>query len=82
MIDLPVGPGENPPSMKTRRVTANLPEELLREAQALSGQGITETLVLGLEWVIKAAALQQAARLKGKIHLRADEGRKPVGTRN
>lgn len=62
--------------MKTRRVTANLPETLLAEAQALSGQGITETLVLGLQWVVRASAAERAAKLKGRLQLKIDEGRK------
>jgi hypothetical protein len=34
---------------KTRRVTANLPEDLLDKAMDYTGKGITETLVEGLE---------------------------------
>ena len=34
---------------KTRRITANVPEDLLRAAQEVTGTGITETIVESLE---------------------------------
>lgn len=34
-----------------KRVTANLPEDLLKEAMAVTNEGLTETLVQGLEMV-------------------------------
>jgi hypothetical protein len=62
--------------MKTRRITANLPEALLREAQKVSAQGITETLILGLEIIARKSALGKAQDLKGKIALSPDRGRR------
>jgi hypothetical protein len=61
--------------MKTRRVTANLPEALLIEAQKACGKGITETLVEGLEAVLRKGALRKAESLRGKITIEADKGR-------
>ena len=55
-----------------RRVTANLPVELLSSAQRVTHQGITETLVRGLELVRRSAAAAKAARLKGRLHLDVD----------
>ena len=52
-----------------RRVTANLPENLLQEAMKVTRQGITETLVTGLELVRNSGAYQTAMALKGKIKL-------------
>ncbi len=57
---------------ETRRVTANLPSELLDEAMKVTGRGITETLVEGLRRVRRARAYQKAMELRGKIHLTVD----------
>jgi hypothetical protein len=56
----------------TRRVTANLPEELLEEACRVTGQGITQTLIQGLQMVRRTLAAQKAGALKGKLHLKLD----------
>ena len=56
----------------TRRVTANVPVVLRAEAQRVTGKGLTETLVRGLELVRRSAAAEKAARLKGKIRLDVD----------
>lgn len=57
---------------KTRRVTANLPEILLKEAIEASGASLTETLVQGLELVRRAGAFKKALALKGKLNLKLD----------
>lgn len=62
--------------MPTRRITANLPSDLLEKALTLTGQGITETLVAGLEAILKREVLERAKKLQGKIHLEEDGGRK------
>ena len=56
----------------TKRITANLPEELLDEATAVTGKGITETLVAGLELVRRSRAHVKAAALRGKLILDLD----------
>jgi hypothetical protein len=58
--------------MNTRRVTANLPIQLLEEACQTSGKGITETLVEGLELVRRRAAASKAKALRGRLHLDID----------
>lgn len=58
--------------MVVKRVTANLPEELLREATRATGLGITDTLVRGLELLTRRRAYEKALRLKGKMDLRID----------
>lgn len=55
-----------------RRITANLPSGLLEQACRVSGKGITETLVEGLEMVRRKGAAKKAARLKGKLTLNID----------
>jgi hypothetical protein len=55
-----------------RRITANLPGDLLEEAMQASGKGVTETLKEGLRLVKHTRAHRKALRLKGKIRLDVD----------
>jgi len=61
-----------PARAATRRVTANLPEALLERARRVTGKGITETLVEGLELVRRSSAAARARTLKGKLRLDLD----------
>jgi hypothetical protein len=56
----------------TRRITANLPSDLLAQAMQATGRGITETLIEGLERVKRADAYRKATALKGKLQLSID----------
>lgn len=56
----------------TRRITANLPADLLDAACATTGAGITETLTRGLDLIKQTRALDRAKRLKGKLDLNID----------
>ncbi len=58
--------------MTTRRVTANLPSQLLEAALETTGRGITETLIMGLELVRRRRAYAKAIGLKGKLQLDID----------
>ena len=53
-------------------MTANLPEPLLAEAMEVTGRGITETLIAGLNLVRRARAHEKALALRGKVRLRVD----------
>jgi hypothetical protein len=55
-----------------KRVTVNLPRELLQEAEEITGQGITETLVAGLKLLAMRSAYRKAMALRGKLDLRID----------
>lgn len=68
--------------MQTKRITANLPAKLLADAQETLGEGITETLVAGLEALLRQDALERAKKLRGKILLQEDGGRKHVSPRD
>ena len=57
---------------RTRRVTANLPTDLLDEAMETTGEGITETLTAGLRLVRATRAYPKAMALKGKLRLNVD----------
>jgi hypothetical protein len=58
--------------VRTRRITANLPVHLLEEARKVTGAGITETLVAGLEKVRASSALEKALKLRGRLKLNLD----------
>ncbi|EMK25457.1 hypothetical protein [Leptospira kirschneri] len=55
-----------------KRITANLPEKLLKEARNVTGKGITETIVIGLELIRRSRAYDKAQNLKGKIKIEID----------
>lgn len=55
-----------------RRITANLPGDLLAEAMKVTRKGITETLVEGLRLVRRARAYERAMALRGKLRLEVD----------
>jgi hypothetical protein len=59
-------------SIMKKRVTANLPEDLLREAMKVTEKGITETIVEGLRRVRQARASAKAQALRGRISLKID----------
>lgn len=54
-------------SDSVKKVTVNLPGELLERARRLTGKGITETLIDGLHELERARKLSALRRLKGKV---------------
>jgi hypothetical protein len=57
---------------KTKRTTANLPSQLLKEATRITGEGITETLIRGLKLIKRSEALEKARALRGNINIDLD----------
>ncbi len=64
-----------------RKVTVELPEELLRRAQESTGEGVTATIRHGLELVAARRAADELRRLRGTVRfsvptsvLREDRG--------
>lgn len=55
-----------------KKITANLPGELLKDAQRVTGLGITETLIAGLQALRRQRAFHEFQEIKGKIHLDID----------
>lgn len=55
-----------------KRITANLPVDLLEEALEATGEGITDTLIQGLELVRRSRAYEQGMRIKGTMDLDLD----------
>ena len=58
--------------VKAKRITANLPEDLLSEATKVTNLGITETLIQGLKLVRRSGAYKKATALKGKLVIELD----------
>lgn len=50
-----------------RKITVEVPEELLKKAQRASGSGITQTIRAGLELVAASLAYAQLRELRGKV---------------
>lgn len=59
---------------KAKRITANIPKELLEDATRVTHKGITETLIMGLKLIKRTRAYEKAQRLKGKLNLEIDLG--------
>jgi len=52
---------------ESRKITVEVPEELLASAQAYTGEGITETVRAGLRRLASIRAQQEALKLRGKV---------------
>jgi hypothetical protein len=50
-----------------RKVTVEIPEDLLRKAQRSTGQGITATIRRGLELVAASRAYEDLRKLRGRV---------------
>lgn len=57
---------------KIKRISANLPAQLLEETTKITRKGITETLIAGLKLLQRSQAYEKAKPLKGKLHLDLD----------
>jgi hypothetical protein len=53
--------------MKTKKLTVEVPEDLLERATSATGKGITPTIRRGLELVAVGAAYTRLRDLKGKV---------------
>ncbi len=58
--------------LSIKRITVNLPSELLEEAMKISGENMTETLKMGLEMIKRRKAAAIAEELAGTIDLNLD----------
>jgi hypothetical protein len=55
-----------------RKITLEVPEDLLRRAQKSTGEGITATIRRGLELVASTRAYDEVRRLRGRVTLSVD----------
>jgi hypothetical protein len=56
----------------TRKVTIEIPNDLLRRARRSTGEGITATVRRGLELVAARGAYEELRRLRGSVRLSID----------
>ncbi len=57
---------------QTQKITAHIPIDLLHEAQAATGKGITETLKIALSQLAHASAYEKLRKMRGKIKFSID----------
>jgi hypothetical protein len=55
-----------------RKVTVEIPEDLLRKAQKSTGRGITATIRTGLELVAASRAYEDLRKLRGRVVFSVD----------
>ena len=53
-----------------RKITVEVPPELLAKAQEASGSGVTQTVREGLQLVAASQAYARLRQLRGKVHFR------------
>ena len=58
--------------MKLRKITVEVPEEILKKATSATGQGITPTIRRGLELIAASEAYARLRQLKGKVKFSID----------
>jgi len=57
---------------KESKITVYVPEPLLREAQEVTGEGITATVRRGLQLVASHRTFQDLRRMRGRVKFSAD----------
>ena len=57
---------------ETRKITVEVPEDLLERALESSGEGITRTVRRGLKLVAAGRAYEELRRLRGKVRFGID----------
>jgi hypothetical protein len=60
---------------RLRKVTVNLPEEVLTRALSVTGRGITPTIVEALEDLDRRAHRSALRAMRGKVHFELDLAR-------
>jgi hypothetical protein len=53
---------------KARKITVEVPAELLEKAQRASGAGVTQTVRAGLQLMAASEAYARLLRFRGKVH--------------
>jgi hypothetical protein len=51
----------------TRKITVEIPEDLLEKAQQASGTGVTQTVRAGLQLLAASRAYTQLRQLRGRV---------------
>jgi hypothetical protein len=59
--------GSVPTMARLRKITVQVPAELLEKAQKASGRGIAQTVRIGLQLVAASGAYARLRQLRGKV---------------
>lgn len=59
--------------MKARKITIHVDKDLLRRAQAQTGEGVTATIRQGLELVAASEVYERLRGLRGKVRFSVDQ---------
>jgi hypothetical protein len=59
--------------MKARKITIHVDKDLLRRAQAQTGEGVTATIRQGLELVAASEVYERLHGLRGKVRFTVDQ---------
>jgi hypothetical protein len=54
-------------AMETRKITVEIPQELLEKAQQASGSGITQTVRTGLQLLAASEVYDRLLQMRGKV---------------
>ena len=70
---------------RPRKITVEVPQDLLDKAQRASGTGVTQTVRTGLQLVAASRTYARLRELRGKVpfsrtlaELKADRGSRPI----
>jgi hypothetical protein len=55
-----------------RKITVEVPEDLLRRAQRSTGEGVTATVRSGLKLLAASRAYEQLRKLRGRVRFSID----------
>ena len=55
-----------------KKITVHVPKELLKQAQEVSGDGVTQTVRQGLELIAAKKTYEKIRQLRGKVRFSID----------
>jgi hypothetical protein len=53
---------------RTKKITVEVPADLLKKAQKATGEGVTDTVRQGLAKLARSEIYEQIRALRGKVH--------------
>jgi len=57
---------------RLKKITVEVPADLLKKAQKATGEGVTGTVRQGLEKIVRSDVYERLIALRGKVHLTYD----------
>jgi hypothetical protein len=57
---------------RTKKITVEVPADVLKRAQKVSGEGVTGTIRKALEEMARSDVYERLLALRGKVHLTYD----------